>query len=372
MSLRLSAGLAQRIVDRVSLVVDYNVNIMDPTGLIVAAVDPERVGAVHEGARRAAESGRAVVVHEDDDALGVKQGVNLPFTDEGELLGVLGITGPPERVETIAQVVVALVELTVSGEGQQGNAEVRAARDRDFLVRLVHDTHQLEAGSLDAELMRIPRPWQLIAFVPARERGASAALASGLHRLEVAAGAERAERFRVAQFFGALWVLTTATETGKRAEVLARTGQEGDWRRLFVRIATTPCERPADLAAQVRLLRALVESPRFLPPGAVSLYAVDLSLEVALSALKPELLRALAAPALGLKPRLVRMLRTFVDTGGNVSETARLLELHRNSVTAQLARVQELSGFDARDSGQRQSLSVALTASRVLGAESAR
>lgn len=369
MSLRLSAGLAQRIVDRVSPVVDYNVNIMDPTGLIVAAVNQGRVGTMHEGARQAAESGTAVIVYEDDDARGVKQGVNLPFTDDGELLGVLGITGPPEQVETIAQLVVALVELIISSEARQGSAEVRAARDRDFLVRLVHDTHQLESGSLDAELERIPRPWQLTAFVPTRERGASAALAAGLQRLELAAGFERAAHFRLAQFLGALWVITTATETGERAEVLARTGQEGDWRRRFVRIATTACERVEDLAVQVRLLRALVEHPGFLPPGAVSVYAVDLSLEVALSKVQPELLSALAAPVLGLKPRLVRTLRTFIDSGGNVSETARLTELHRNSVTGQLARIAELSGFDAREHGQLRSLWVALVAARALSAE---
>lgn len=364
MALRLSAGLAQRIVDRVSPIINHNVNIMDPTGLIVAAVNAARVGTMHEGARQAAESGHPVVVHKDDPEQGVQQGVNLPFHDEGHLLGVVGITGPPESVEIIARLVLALVELTVFGEGQQGSAEVRAVRDRDFLVRLVHDTHQLENGSLNTELSRIPRPWRLTVFLPLRERGASAALATGLHRLESIAGADQGTRMRVAQFLGALWVLSTASGPSLLQTVSDDRQDTNHWSRLFVQLSSTPCTSAQELSVQTRLLRALVKKPSLLPKNDSSLHVADLTLEAALSSAKPELLTALAAPARALNPILIRALEAFLDSNGNVSETARALDVHRNSVINQLARISELTGLETRESSQLQNLRVALVSNR--------
>jgi carbohydrate diacid regulator len=361
MPLRLSAGLAQRIVDRISPIINYNVNIMDPTGLVVAAVDATRVGGLHEGAREAAESEAPVIVYQDDPERGVQQGVNLPFRDGEDVLGVVGITGPPKRVEVITQLVLALVELIVTGEREQGAAEVQAVRDRDFLVRLVHESHQLGNNSFDAELERIPKPWQLTAYVPLRARSAEASLNVGLHQLELMAGKDRGVKVRVAQFLGALWTLTSVTSPDR--ETVPQGADQADWHRLFVRLKTAPCSTPDNLGAQVRILRALVEKPGLLPNKSF-LHIPDLFVEAALTSARPELLRALATPLRDMDARYLGTLEAFTRTNGNITQTSRLLGIHRNSVMNQLEKIADISGFDPRDGTQLQGLLIALVAHR--------
>jgi len=59
---------------------------------------------------------------------------------------------------------------------------------------------------------------------------------------------------------------------------------------------------------------------------------------------------------------LVRTLRVLFDSGGNMSEAAERLFLHRNSVPYRLERVRELTGLDWRRGGDRFALQLGLLA----------
>jgi purine catabolism regulator len=59
---------------------------------------------------------------------------------------------------------------------------------------------------------------------------------------------------------------------------------------------------------------------------------------------------------------LMRTLRVLFDSGGNMSEAAERLFLHRNSVPYRLERVRELTGLDWKESGDRFALQLGLLA----------
>ena len=46
----LEETLAKKLIERVSEYTSYNVNIMNEDGIIIASVDPKRVGTFHEAA----------------------------------------------------------------------------------------------------------------------------------------------------------------------------------------------------------------------------------------------------------------------------------------------------------------------------------
>ncbi|WTL36520.1 helix-turn-helix domain-containing protein [Nocardia sp. NBC_01503] len=75
----------------------------------------------------------------------------------------------------------------------------------------------------------------------------------------------------------------------------------------------------------------------------------------------------LAAVLLPLDPQplLAETLAVFVDSGFNQLATARLLNIHRNTVTYRLARIHELTGLDPHRPIDAMTLSAARIARRL-------
>ncbi|HUX51155.1 MAG TPA: sugar diacid recognition domain-containing protein [Spirochaetia bacterium] len=108
----LNARLATDLVDKLSTHIDFNINIMDDRGIIIASRDPKRVGNFHAAAYRIITGGEDIEILHADDTLpaGVKPGVNLPIVHHGRTVGVVGITGNPDVVLNLAFAIKTSVE----------------------------------------------------------------------------------------------------------------------------------------------------------------------------------------------------------------------------------------------------------------------
>ena len=58
--------MAQKLIDQITGYTEYNINIMDGNGVIIASRDPGRIGTYHEAAGRILRSGTDVIEIEDD------------------------------------------------------------------------------------------------------------------------------------------------------------------------------------------------------------------------------------------------------------------------------------------------------------------
>lgn len=109
----LDEKLAQKIVQRTMEIIDCNINIMDAKGKIIASGDLNRIGEVHDGALLALSQGRIVDI---DEAVvhslhGVRPGVNLPLHIDGEIIGVIGLTGEPTGLKEFGKLVCMTAEM---------------------------------------------------------------------------------------------------------------------------------------------------------------------------------------------------------------------------------------------------------------------
>ena len=109
----LDTKMAQDIVARTMRIIDTNINVMDARGRIIGSGDRERIGELHEGALLVLSQGRVVDI---DDAVarhlhGVRQGINLPLRLEGEIVGVIGLTGEPEHWRKYGELVCMTAEM---------------------------------------------------------------------------------------------------------------------------------------------------------------------------------------------------------------------------------------------------------------------
>jgi len=78
--------------------IHQDINIMDQDGVIFASTNPARCGKVHQGAVQLLGSELpSLMIWEDDPQKGVQRGINLPIVIGGKTVGVIGITGVPEK-----------------------------------------------------------------------------------------------------------------------------------------------------------------------------------------------------------------------------------------------------------------------------------
>lgn len=107
--------MAQTIVNETSQKVNKNINIMNEKGIIIASSDPARIDDIHEGAEEVLRTRMPLTISADkkDGWRGAHQGINLPIEFQGEIVGVIGITGEPAEVKDFAGIVKMITELMI-------------------------------------------------------------------------------------------------------------------------------------------------------------------------------------------------------------------------------------------------------------------
>ncbi|MCS3433389.1 CdaR family transcriptional regulator [Klebsiella sp. BIGb0407] len=139
-ALHLDSRMAQDIVARTMRIIDSNINVMDARGKIIGSGDPDRIGELHEGALLALSQGRVVDI--DGAAVrnlhGVKPGINLPLRLEGEIVGVIGLTGEPVALRKYGELVCMTAEMMLE-QARLMHLLAQDARLREELVMsLIH------------------------------------------------------------------------------------------------------------------------------------------------------------------------------------------------------------------------------------------
>ncbi|MFH5810865.1 CdaR family transcriptional regulator [Companilactobacillus sp. FL22-1] len=111
--MKLDPALAQAIVDKMMENVPYNINMMNEKGYIIASGDKERLNTLHIGAIDTIKSGKTKPMVQSYGIYG-KPGVNIPIEFKGETIGVIGITGNPQEVTPLASLLKISTELLIS------------------------------------------------------------------------------------------------------------------------------------------------------------------------------------------------------------------------------------------------------------------
>lgn len=105
--------VAQKIVEDLKGVINYNINFIDSKGMIIASSNESRIGSFHQASLLVFIEGRKVVVNSDDEFDGVKAGVNLPVYFEGQIIGAVGITGKVEEVMKFDEIIRTMAEALI-------------------------------------------------------------------------------------------------------------------------------------------------------------------------------------------------------------------------------------------------------------------
>ncbi|SHJ35098.1 CdaR family transcriptional regulator [Hespellia stercorisuis] len=125
--------LAQQIVDTVKDVCGQNINFIEPSGIILASTNPNRIGMFHEIGQKAASTETAIEVDANDGFTGTRHGINVPIFHNKTVLAVIGITGEPEKVRKYAYLAERITNLLIR-EKELNSIRRSQADIRQFII----------------------------------------------------------------------------------------------------------------------------------------------------------------------------------------------------------------------------------------------
>lgn len=112
--------IAQYLINKIMDNTDYqiNINIINEYGEIIASGDSKRVGKTHSGALEVIEKRMSLPYFDfiDNDTESSKPGINMPLFFNDEVIGVVGVTGNPEEINIIANMVKMTTEILIEKE----------------------------------------------------------------------------------------------------------------------------------------------------------------------------------------------------------------------------------------------------------------
>ncbi|MFV0597016.1 sugar diacid recognition domain-containing protein [Shewanella sp.] len=160
----LDQHIAKQIVSRTMKIIGHNINVMNGQGVILGSGDPKRIGSTHEGALLAIAQNRNVELSEEvaSGLHGVKPGINLPLHYQGQIIGVIGITGDPAELTHYGELLKMTAEMIVEQANQQDKLQWENRQREEFILQLIKaqtdDDEQLHrwAKQLDID-MSLPR-----------------------------------------------------------------------------------------------------------------------------------------------------------------------------------------------------------------------
>ncbi|MCC5468483.1 CdaR family transcriptional regulator [Pelosinus baikalensis] len=137
----LTSNLAQPIVDHIMPIAQQNINIMDSRGVIIASGHKHRINTFHQGAKDVINSLQIVEIFPGDldQYTGSLPGLNMPIVLHDQIIGVVGISGHPDKVRDIARMVKMVTELILEQEVLQEEVRSQFQLRENFAALLLSD-----------------------------------------------------------------------------------------------------------------------------------------------------------------------------------------------------------------------------------------
>lgn len=130
--------LAEKFIKMAGESTEYNINIMDEKGVIIASKDADRVGDFHEVAYWIIHGDEEIIdVPDGGKYMGVKPGVMLPIEHRGRRTGAIGVTGQPDEVRDIAKVMKFAIETMYEFESQHEQTAKRKSMKERFIYGIL-------------------------------------------------------------------------------------------------------------------------------------------------------------------------------------------------------------------------------------------
>ncbi|MFR2773489.1 MAG: CdaR family transcriptional regulator [Clostridium sp.] len=112
--MKLSQHNACQIVTNINEIINQKMNLINANGIIIASTDESRIGTYHAGAKKLISEGLdELIINNEEGYEGSLPGINYPLIVNGELIGVVGVTGNDAATLSCAKIIKRMTELLI-------------------------------------------------------------------------------------------------------------------------------------------------------------------------------------------------------------------------------------------------------------------
>lgn len=364
--MKITTELALPIASQLMSVMDFNINIMDDQGIIVASGQAQRIGQQHEGALQVLATRAQQLISEEEcrSLPGSKPGVNLPIEFQDNIVGVVGITGDPAEVYKFGTIIKMNVEILLEQIHMNKQLHFRKMALEGFIMELIapHDLREkkleMTARSLQIDLSAE----RSVMVVEIEEMKWSEEMTGGGDQLQRIN--DRKEQFlnglkalvSFHSFYayiedGAFFIAIPAAEQlhkpvyAKVEQYLKKCGFH-----YYIGVGQARAELAGYKASYHEARGCIRLSKRFeLEPKATSIeeWGIIPYLDTIPQAVQKDFMQMYKWSG-QLNEDYKQTLRTFMDCNLDVKETAALLHVHRNTLFYRLDKISQLLQMDYR------------------------
>ncbi len=356
----ISEAAARSIVQEIKEITGHHINIMDGDGVIFASTDPERVGQRHEGACQVLREGLPrLTVREDGPSGGARRGVNLPIQMDGQTVGVIGITGPPEEVDTLGSVIKRMTEIMIQDIRRQEQEDLLDSARQCFIEAWLFseepDPPELELRG-DMLGIDITARWTVV-ILEVQDSGAhqvSREMRNALYLKHIRPYLSRWEHSLCAVINQRILLLF---QDRNRYEVLSRVDQirgelESAYQAQVWGGMSTDGRRGLEVRRCYQEARTACRTAR--TSGGRVLFYDEVSLEFLADSIPPDIRRDLMELVFSgctaqEREEVRNTVLLYFQCRGDVKEMAQALYLHKNTVHYRLGRIREMTGYSVRE-----------------------
>ena len=94
-------------------IINQDLNYINVDGIIIASTDPKRVGTFHAASLECVKKRKNIIIENDSQYEGSRNGINMPIYFDDSIIGVIGITGNKNEVEKFGEIIKLMTEVLI-------------------------------------------------------------------------------------------------------------------------------------------------------------------------------------------------------------------------------------------------------------------
>lgn len=342
---------ATEIVNELSELIGMKINVVGSDSIIIANSDPRRVGDYHEATSHIiANHLNELVVYNDQQYKGTNAGTNVPLIIDGEIVGVIGITGPHQIAKTYGKIIQRMAEIMLRSRAE----EDRKLRQRQMIERYCDSWVTGSRSALDDEFIQRGQSLGIDVTVPRRIMMLSSLKADNekvYNFVRKQVGGINSNNYVFLTTYVVL-VLEDRLDPGMSAlanQLVADLKEQGctvyagidDGSDTFLNINQQYEHAKVALSAGLRLRNNPI------------LFYQDLSMELMLDEISVKsklrfIKKVFRGCTLEEIKRDMHTVSVLYDEDGSIKKAAERLIMHPNTLQYQLKRIEDKTGFDPR------------------------
>lgn len=140
MFLEITKELGQEVITRLAEYITVDINIINIEGKIIASTNNSRINEFHTGGLQVIQSGKKLIIDSKNlkNFPNTKQGINLPIIHRNSICGAVGISGHPEEILSIVNLVKISVELVLDQIYMQEKSFIYEKKQLKWMQYLLH------------------------------------------------------------------------------------------------------------------------------------------------------------------------------------------------------------------------------------------